>query len=148
MPNGLLRSMLMAGREVGVWQELEQARWLHHTRLPSGEHRAQLLDATVLTQVPGRARRAQAAGLALCWSHSPGTRAQPAWVQLAAVALTSYLAPASGSFDLADFAHVCALSEEQVTAAMERLGNAGALSTWSLTLSAGELYWRTASTDA
>ncbi|MFF3432230.1 hypothetical protein [Streptomyces sp. NPDC002602] len=102
----------------------------------------------MLTQVPGRARRAQAAGLALRWSHSPGTRAQPAWVQLTAVALTSHLAPASGSFDLSDFAHVCALSEEQVTTAMQRLGNAGALSTWSLTLSAGELYWRTASTDA
>ncbi|MGW7440204.1 hypothetical protein [Streptomyces sp. NPDC054849] len=150
MPGGFLRGMLLAGRNSGAWHELEQVRWLHYTRGSSGGLQAQLLDATVLTQASGRALRAQAAGLALCAAYSPATRAQPAAVRLTAVALTAHLSPGGtcGSADLADFARVCALAEEQLTAALERLGNTGVLSSWSLELSTGELHWRTAGSAA
>lgn len=149
MPGGLLRGMLLAGREAGAWQELEDACWLRHVRLPSGEYQAQLLDSTVLTQAPGRALRLRAAGLALCWAHSSATRAQSASVRLTAVALGAHLLPGSacGTVDLEGFARVCALSEEQLTAVMECLGSVGVLSAWSLNLSAGELNWRTAGND-
>ncbi|MFD4937237.1 hypothetical protein [Streptomyces virginiae] len=150
MPAGLLRGMLLEGREAGVWQELEQARWLHHTRLPSGCHQAQLLDTTVLTQAPGRTLRAQAAGLILRWAHSCHTGAQPAVVRLTAVALKAHRSPdsTSGSADLADFARICALPEEHLNEAVQRLADAGMLSAWSLNTSTGELHWRTEGTDA
>lgn len=150
LPAGLLRGMLLDGRKAGVWQELEQARWLHHARLPSGGHQAQLLDATVLTQAPGRTLRARAAGLTLRWAHSSGVHAQPAKVRLTAVALAAHLSPdgTRGSADLADFARVCALPEERLREAVERLGDTGMLSAWSLDSSAGELHWRTADADS
>lgn len=85
--------MLLAGRETGAWQQLEQAYWLHHTQEPSGDRQAQLLDATVLTQAPGRALRSRAAGLALCWAHCPAMRAQPATVRLIAVTLAAHRSP-------------------------------------------------------
>ncbi|MGW2587299.1 hypothetical protein ACWCYZ_39530 [Streptomyces virginiae] len=150
MPDGLLRGMLLAGQEAGTWQELEQAYWLHHTRMPSGDHQAQLLDATVLTQAPGRALRAQAADLALRTAQSPASCAQPATVRLTAVALTAFLplAAVCGTIDLADFARICALSEERLRETVEGLCDAGALSPWSLHFSAADLHWRQADADA
>ncbi|MFJ2751210.1 hypothetical protein [Streptomyces sp. NPDC087297] len=146
MPGGLLRGMLLAGQATGAWQELVEARWLHHTRGPSGGHQAQLLDATVLTQAPGRALRAQAAGLALRTAHSPATRTQSAAVRLTAVALNAFLPPGAvcGSVGVADFARICALPEDRLRETVEVLRATGPLSRWSLYFSAAELHWRPA----
>ncbi|AQT70399.1 hypothetical protein B1K54_00245 [Streptomyces sp. fd1-xmd] len=146
VPAGLLRGMHLAGGKSGAWQELEQQLWLRHAPVPSGGHKAQLLDATVLTQAPGRTLRAQAADLALRAAYSPATRAQPAAVRLTAVALAPHLAPgdACGSVDLADFARLCALSEDRLREAVMTLESTSALSDWSLHLSAEELHWRSA----
>ncbi|THA81182.1 hypothetical protein E6U81_25405 [Streptomyces sp. A0592] len=149
MPTGLLRGMHLANPESGAWQELEQRLWLRHSSVPSGNHQAQLLDATVLTQAPGRVLRAQAADLALRAAHSPATRAQPVAVRVAAVVLTAHLpsSGACGSADLADFARLCGLSEVRLRESVQGLSSTGALSGWSLHFSAGDLHWRPAAAD-
>lgn len=146
MPDGLLRGMLLAGQASGAWQELVEARWLHHTLSLSGGHQAQLLDATVLTQAPERALRAQAAGLALRAAYSPATRAQSATVRLTAVALNAFLPPGAvcGSVEVEDFAPICALPEDRLRETVEVLCATGQLSPWSLYFSAAELHWRPA----
>ncbi|MFJ7593369.1 hypothetical protein ACIQZO_39555 [Streptomyces sp. NPDC097617] len=144
LPGGLLRSMLTADQAAEAWQELKQARWLHHTPMPSGGRQAQLLDATVLTQAPGRPARSQAADLVLHRAYSRLMHAQPGAVRLTAVALAVHLSTGStcGRADLADLARICAVSEAGLMAAAGCLVDVGALSAWASDPATGEVRWQ------
>lgn len=60
MPGGFLRGMRLASH-AAPWHELEHAGWLRCNERRHGYTQAQILDAAVLNQAPGREERARAA---------------------------------------------------------------------------------------
>ncbi|MFI1200417.1 hypothetical protein ACH4VR_13345 [Streptomyces sp. NPDC020883] len=111
----------------GPWQELENAGWLLHTPAETETQRqaiaAQLLDATVLTQVPGRNSRAHAADAALRLTCCPALREMPPLDQLTGLALATHLSPGAldGVIEAERLGRVCALAPDGLPAALDRL---------------------------
>ncbi|WP_344581686.1 hypothetical protein [Streptomyces lunalinharesii] len=147
IPVGLLRAMRMA-QQLGPWRELEEAGWLTPLtlpRLPAVRSRTwvQLLDATVLTQVPGRADRAQGAHAALHLTSSPALRELSASEQLAGLALATHLSPdgMQGAMEAERLARVCAVPPDDLAAVLDRLVAARAAGSWSYDLGSEDITW-------
>ncbi|MHB6903960.1 hypothetical protein [Streptomyces sp. DB-54] len=140
IPVALLRAMRMA-RRPGPWRELEETGWLIRlstSHLPAERSRvaAQLLDATVLTQAPGRMDRAQAAHTALHLISRRALRGLSASEQLAGLALATHLSPdgLQGVIEAERLGRVCAVSPESLAVTLDRLVTAQVVGSWSYDL--------------
>lgn len=147
VPLGLLRGMRMH-QLPSPWRELEQAGWL--VRLPVGSPlavhcgvTAQLLDATVLAQAPGRLKRAHAADGALRLTSAPALRTLSASDQLAGLALATHISPGSmqGAIEADRIKRMCAFDADALTVTLDRLVAARALDRWSYDPSSEDITW-------
>jgi len=147
MPAGLLRGMRMDQRS-SPWQELEQSGWLTRVSRSSSWARrcgvaAQLLDAGVLPQAPGRRDRAQAADRALRLTSCPALRSLSASEQLTGLALATYLSPGSlnGVIEADRLERVCAAAPGALTAALDCLVAARVADWWSYDQGSDDITW-------
>lgn len=147
MPAGLLNGMRM-GSDFVPWRELEQAQWLCRmpTRATSSARPgvvAQLLDATVLAQAPGRCDRARAADWALRLTSRSSLRAMPAPSQLVALALAAHLSPSGvcGSVEADRLAYECAMAPGALTAVLDSLVAVGAAASWAYDPVTEDITW-------
>ncbi|GGV01463.1 hypothetical protein GCM10010211_80940 [Streptomyces albospinus] len=147
LPVGLLRGMRMAQQQ-GPWQALEKAGWL--VRLPRPHPptdicriAAQLLDATVLTQAPGRAGRTQAAHAALRLTSHPALRELSASEQLVGLTLATHSCPNTikGVIEAERIGRVCAVPPDGLAATLDRLVTAQAARSWSYDLGSEDITW-------
>ncbi|PBC92496.1 hypothetical protein BX281_0157 [Streptomyces sp. Ag82_O1-15] len=140
LPGGLLRGMRLCGRRE-LWEELEHAGWLRRTASRNPHVEAQLLDAAVLAQRPGRQVRARAAQWALC----PATLALPSgWapaVRLTAVVLATYTSGEAGSTDMEVLARLCGHSPHQTEELLDRLVTSRSLTAWHYFRETDEVAW-------
>ncbi|MFI0714080.1 hypothetical protein ACH4SK_26160 [Streptomyces inhibens] len=130
------------------WQELEQARWLVRLQADApttanATVSAQLLDAAVLTQAPGRLERARAADGALRLTSCRVLRNLPAADQLAGLALATHLFPGhiKGAIEAERLGHVCALTPDVLATALDRLVAAEAADWWSYDAGSEDITW-------
>ncbi|WP_197287612.1 hypothetical protein [Streptomyces apocyni] len=147
LARGVLRSMRMA-HSSAPWRELEQAQWLRRpanspTKENTGSMRAVLLDAAVLTQVPGRHGRAQAADWALRTLTGPAVRDQTATARLITLQLAVYTLPDSphGRAEADQLARAAGLSHAALTTILDQLAATGALQGWGFDPVTDEVAW-------
>ncbi|SOE08997.1 hypothetical protein SAMN06272775_0074 [Streptomyces sp. 2323.1] len=147
IPAGLLRGMRI-NQNPHPWEELEQVGWL--IRLPVDSPSAmrcgvlaQLLDAAVLAQAPGRLDRAQAADGAMRVTSHQALRGLPPPGQLAALALVVNLAPGStnGVIEADRLGRVCALPPSFLASTLDRLVTTGAATSWSYDMRTEDITW-------
>ncbi|MEU7484867.1 hypothetical protein [Streptomyces sp. NPDC042319] len=147
LPGGLLRAMRLAGH-AAPWHELAHAGWLANPspvlRAARGGVTVQLLDATVLTQAPGRAQRARAAHWALRPTHLATAHDAPPALQLAALALASHITNASGNAETAHLTRMCGLSPGHLEDLLDRLLRLRLLAAWGRDIDSDELRWQLA----
>ncbi|MFF7705588.1 hypothetical protein [Streptomyces lydicus] len=146
LPAGLLRSVRL-DQQSSPWQGLEQAGWL--IRLPAGITgtscgvTAQLLDAAVLTQAPGRQDRAHAADKALRLTSCRTLRNLPATDRLTALVLVTHLSPGSiyGAIEAHRIGRVCAVGPNALADTLDHLVAARAVDWWSYDPGAEDTTW-------
>nr|WP_234383298.1 hypothetical protein [Streptomyces dysideae] len=129
LPGGFLRGMRLHGR-TELWQELEHAGWLH---CPTGKHsrlEAQLLDAAVLGQAPGRTARLRAAQWALHPAPLTVPPALPPAAQLTTLVLAAHTRAGAGRTDLDVLARLCGQSPQQTEDLLDRLVRTRLLAAW------------------
>jgi hypothetical protein len=140
LPGGLLRGMRLCSRGE-LWEELEHARWLRRTSGGHAHVEAQLLDAAVLTQRPGRRFRARAAQ----WALRPDSLALPSgWapaLQITTLALASYTSGKAGSTDMEVLARLCGHSPHQTEELLDRLVTSHVLAAWQYEHETDEVFW-------
>ncbi|MCR8575920.1 hypothetical protein [Streptomyces sp. Isolate_219] len=130
------------------WEELEQVGWL--IRLPvdspsvmRGGVSAQLLDAAVLAQAPGRLDRAHAADGALRVASCRALRDLSSPGRLAALALVVHLSPGTtkGVIEADRLGRVCALTPSFLASTLDRLVASGAATSWSFDMGTEDITW-------
>ncbi|MFJ8510197.1 hypothetical protein [Streptomyces avermitilis] len=138
--SGLLRGMRLCGRRE-LWEELEHAGWLRRTTGGQPHVEAQLLDAAVLAQRPGRRVRARAAQ----WALRPAPLALPAgWppaVQLTALVVASHTSGDAGSTDMEVLTRLCGHSPHQTEELLDRLVTMHSLASWRYHQETDEVSW-------
>ncbi|MFJ7949570.1 hypothetical protein ACIQ6K_39210 [Streptomyces sp. NPDC096354] len=144
---GLLRGMRLA-RDLALWDELEDARWLRRLPHPTEQTEqrtaaAQLLDATVLTQEPARRDRHRAADLALRAVSRPRLRALPTADRLTALVLTAHRSPGTGrtSMEADRLTRTCGLDQNMLTATLDRLVSVNAVGAWTFEPVTDDVSW-------
>lgn len=147
LPTGLLRAMRM-DQHSSLWRELEQTGWLIRlpTSTPPASHcgiAAQLLDAAVLAQAPGRQHRAHAADGALRMTSCPALRSLPASDQLGGLALAAHLSPGNiqGVIEADQIGRLCAAAPGALADTLDRLVAARAVDWWSYDPGAEDITW-------
>ncbi|MFI5966402.1 hypothetical protein ACIA8J_30120 [Streptomyces asoensis] len=140
MPHGFLRSMRLHGR-AELWLELEHAGWLHHPRRRCSPVRAQLLDAAVLHQSPGRTARIRAAQWALHPTPLALPPALPSALRLTALALATHSTPAAGGGELETLTRQCGQPPQQLEDLLDQLVHARIVSGWHHHHDSGEVQW-------
>lgn len=141
LSGGIARSMRLGHLPV-IWDELEQAAWLRPASSAQGARRFDLLDPTVLTQVPGRQARAQAADWALRQICRPTVRRQRAVARLVALQVAAHTDDqGKGSIEAVHLTRTAGLSSVAVATLLDRLAMAGALGHWGLDTATDEIYW-------
>jgi hypothetical protein len=135
-------------RDLALWDELEDARWLRRLPHPTEQtgHRtaaAQLLDATVLTQEPARRDRHRAADLALRAVSRPCLRALPTADRLTALVLTAHHSPGAGwtSMEADRLTRTCGLGQNMLTATLDRLVSVNAVGAWTFEPVTDDVSW-------
>ncbi|MFF2852014.1 hypothetical protein ACFVT5_37640 [Streptomyces sp. NPDC058001] len=141
LPGGLLRGMRLYGRSE-LWEELEHAGWLRRTNSGHPHMEAQLLDAALFVQGPGRRVRARAAQ----WALRPAPVTLPSrWapaVQLTAVALATCTSGETGRSDMEQLARLSGHSPHQTEELLDRLMTSHSLAAWHYCRDTDELTWR------
>ncbi|MFG2651212.1 hypothetical protein [Streptomyces sp. NPDC048436] len=141
LPYGFLRGMRLASH-AAPWNELKHAGWLHCTGRQHGCMQAQLLDAAVLTQAPGREQRARAAHWALHPIPLTTPRETLPSVQLAALAVAVHTEADSGRVGVEDLARLCATAPPPLEDLLDQLTLTRTLAFWRQDLEAGEIRWQ------
>ena len=146
VPAGLVRGMRL-GPAARPPQELEDAGWLLTFAGPPPTGRkgfsAQLLDATVYSQAPGRQARAYAADWALRVCSAPQLSALGTAPTLLGLALTAYAEGenAQTCVEADVLVRMCALGSAGPGQALDLLLGAGFLSSWVCDPHSGDLEW-------
>ncbi|MFJ8936446.1 hypothetical protein ACIRL0_12130 [Streptomyces sp. NPDC102365] len=140
LPGGLLRGMRLHGRGE-LWQELEHTRWLRRAAGKYPHTEAQLLDAAVLSQQPGRGARARAAQWALRPTPLAPPTGPPPALQLTALALASHTLGGAGSTDMEVLAYLCGHSPHQTAELLDRLTASHTLTAWHHNRETDEVLW-------
>ncbi|WP_253191300.1 hypothetical protein [Streptomyces sp. M1013] len=142
LPDGLLRGMRLQ-RRWELWLELAQAGWLQAPSIQPGTMSAQLLDATVLDQAPGRSVRRRAAQWALRPAPLVLPAAAPAALRLTALVLAShFVSSPNGAGDLAAVSRLCGHCPQQTKELLDRLVSARTLESWHYHQGTDEVLWR------
>ncbi|MFE9374796.1 hypothetical protein [Streptomyces sp. NPDC006711] len=140
LPHGFLRGMRLHGR-AELWLELEHAGWLHRFRRRCSPIQAQLLDAPVLHQDPGRTARVRAAQWALRPAPLILSPALPSALRLAALALAAHSTAGAGGGELDALARQCGQPPQQLEDLLDQLVRARLVTTWRLHHDGDEVRW-------
>ncbi|MGW3108336.1 hypothetical protein [Streptomyces sp. NPDC001100] len=140
LPHGFLRGMRLHGR-VELWLELEHAGWLHRSRRRCSPVQAQLLDAAVLHQDPGRTARVRAAQWALRPTPLALSPALPSALRLAALALAAHSTAGVGGGELDALARQCGQPPQQLEDLLDQLVRARLVTAWHRHHDSDEIRW-------
>ncbi|MCX5252523.1 MULTISPECIES: hypothetical protein [Streptomyces] len=140
LPHGFLRGMRLHGR-VELWLELEHAGWLHRSRRRYSPIQAQLLDAAVLHQDPGRTARIRAAQWALRPIPLAFSPALPSALRLAALALAAHSTAGVGGGELDALARQCGQSPPQLEDLLDHLVRVRLVTVWRHHHDGDEVRW-------
>ncbi|WSM37947.1 hypothetical protein OIE78_35750 (plasmid) [Streptomyces cellulosae] len=141
LPHGFLRSMRLHGH-AELWLELEQAGWLHRTSRRCSPVQAQLLDAAVLHQAPGRTGRVRAAQWALQPTPLALPPALPSALRLTALALAAHSASGAGGGELDVLTRQCGQPPQQLEDLLDQLVRARLVTAWHHHHDSGEVRWK------
>ncbi|WP_326800510.1 hypothetical protein OIE49_36815 [Streptomyces sp. NBC_01788] len=145
LPAGLLRGMRLRGRRE-VWEELAHAAWLRCPDLRPTQVEVQLLDATVLDQVPGRRSRGRAAHWALLPTPLRLPMASPPALRLIALILSAHSADRTVcSIGMDVLTRLGGYSWEQTAELLDRLVALRALTAWCPNRETDEVLWQSRS---
>ncbi|MFJ4732511.1 hypothetical protein ACIP6V_09505 [Streptomyces sp. NPDC088770] len=140
LPHGFLRGMRLHGR-AELWLELEHAGWLHRLSRRCSPVQAQLLDAAVLHQAPGRTARIRAAQ----WSLRPAPLAAspglPCALRLTALALAAHSTAGAGGGELDALTRQCGQPPQQLEDLLDQLVRARLVTAWRHHHDSGEVRW-------
>ncbi|MFK0288033.1 hypothetical protein ACIQVL_47265 [Streptomyces sp. NPDC090499] len=141
LPAGLLRGMRLRGRRE-VWEELAHGAWLRCPDLRSTQVEVELLDATVLDQVPGRRARCRAAQWALRPTplHLP-TASPPALRLIALILATHITGPAPHTVDMEVLSRLSGHSRQQIAELLDRLVALRVLTAWRQHRDTEDVLW-------
>ncbi|MFI1935429.1 hypothetical protein [Streptomyces sp. NPDC020330] len=140
LPHGFLRGMRMHGR-VELWLELEYAGWLHRSRRRCSPIQAQLLDASVLHQDPGRTARVRAAQWALRPAPLALSAALPSALRLATLTLAAHSTAGVGGGELDPLARQCGQPPQQLEDLLDQLVRARVVTAWRHHYDGDEVRW-------
>ncbi|MFJ3720796.1 hypothetical protein [Streptomyces sp. NPDC090057] len=143
LPKGILRSLRLDSSD--PWDALEHARWLRIRPGSTGnEIVAELLDATLLGQIPARPDRTQAAdwALRLTTPSATGGAADPQ-LRLVSLYLTAHADPETrtGMTELDEMSRACATPSTRLLNVLEQLAVTGPLKSWEVRWLWGDLHW-------
>ncbi|MFC8824048.1 hypothetical protein ACFT9I_01665 [Streptomyces sp. NPDC057137] len=151
LPAGLLKGMRLR-YDQPIWEELEQANWLHLQTSDDGRtHRrprtVQLLDAATHVQAPSRTDRRQAADWALRITASPKLSPQPPATRLTLLALSTHHSPGVAQFNTESdrLYRACGLEPDALIQALDQLTLAGVIAQWQFSQDREDLKWARAS---
>ncbi|MFD4987440.1 hypothetical protein ACFWMW_12995, partial [Streptomyces sp. NPDC058374] len=140
LPLGFLRGMRLHGR-AELWLELEHVGWLHRPSRRCSPVQAQLLDAAVLHQAPGRTARVRAAQWALHPTPLALPPALPSALQLTALALAAHSASGAGGGELDVLTRQCGQPPQQLEDLLDQLVRARLVAAWHHHHDSGEVRW-------
>ncbi|MEU5313635.1 hypothetical protein [Streptomyces sp. NPDC021562] len=141
LPAGLLRGMRLSGRRE-VWEELSQGAWLRCPDLRRPQVEVELLDATVLDQVPGRRARCRAAQWALRPTPLHLPTASPAALRLIALILATHITgPAPHTVDMEVLTRLSGHSLQQFAELLDRLVVLRVLTAWRQRRDTEDVLW-------
>ncbi|MBE8477341.1 hypothetical protein IQ210_40960 [Streptomyces sp. 3R004] len=141
LADGITRSMRLGHLHV-IWHELEQAAWLRSDPSAQRFRRFDLLDPSVLTQVPGRRARAQAADWALRQTCRPAVRRQRAVARLVALQIAACTDDhGRGSIETIHLTRTAGISSVAAATLLDQLARVGALDRWQLDPATDEVRW-------
>lgn len=140
LPGGFLRGMRLHGR-MELWHELEHAGWLHRVSRKAAPITAQLLDATVLTQAPGRPARMRAAQWALHPTPLSTAAATPPALQLTALALATHTTAIMGNAEVDLLSRLCGQPPQQLPDLLDQLVRSHLLALWRRSPDHEEIIW-------
>ncbi|MFD3585834.1 hypothetical protein [Streptomyces sp. NPDC058683] len=141
LPAGLLRGMRLHGR-TEIWEELACGVWLQHPDVRSAPVDVQLLDATVLDQIPGRRTRCCAAHWALRPTplHLPTT--SPPAMRLITLILAAHITDlAPHTVDTEALTRLSGHSRQQTAELLDRLIAVRVLTAWRQHQDTDEVLW-------
>ncbi|MEU6097736.1 hypothetical protein [Streptomyces sp. NPDC047079] len=141
LPAGLLRGMRLRGRRE-VWEELAHGAWLRCPDLRPTRVEVELLDATVLDQIPGRQTRCRAAHWALQPAplHLPTT--SPPALRLIALILAAHITgPAPRTVDMDVLTRLSGHSRQQIAELLDRLVALRVLTAWRQHRDTEDVLW-------
>ncbi|WP_103515001.1 hypothetical protein [Streptomyces sp. SM10] len=141
LPDGFLRGIRLASH-AAPWHELEHAAWLRCTGRQHGSLHAQILDAAILHQAPGRQERARAAHWALHPTPLAAPHGAPPSIQLAALALAVHTRNTEASTDLDDLTRLTATAPSSLEDLLDQLVRARTLSAWRHDNETGKICWQ------
>jgi hypothetical protein len=140
LPHGFLRGMRLHGR-AELWLELEHAGWLHRPSRRYSPVQAQLLDAAVLHQAPGRAPRIRAAQWALHPTPLALPPALPSALRLTALTLAAHSTAAAGGGELDALTRQCGQPPQQLEDLLDQLVRARLVTAWHRHHDSDEVRW-------
>ncbi|MEV0743434.1 hypothetical protein AB0I51_47710 [Streptomyces sp. NPDC050549] len=140
LPHGFLRGMRLHDR-AELWLELEHAGWLHRPRRSGSPVQAQLLDAAVLHQDPGRTARIRAAQWALHPTPLAIPPALPSALQLASLALAANSAAGAGGGEPDVLTRQCGQPLQQLEDLLDQLVHTRHVTAWHRHHDSGEIRW-------
>ncbi|MFG2320578.1 hypothetical protein [Streptomyces tendae] len=140
LPHGFLRGMRLHGR-AELWLELEHAGWLHRPSRRCSPVQAQLLDAAVLHQAPGRTGRVRAAQWALQPAPLALSPALPSALRLTALALAAHSTAGAGGGELDALTHQCGQPPQQLEDLLDQLVRTRLVTAWHRHHDSGEVRW-------
>ncbi|MEU6071072.1 hypothetical protein ABZ864_43175 [Streptomyces sp. NPDC047082] len=141
LPAGLLHGMRLRGR-TEIWEELAHGAWLQYPDLRSRQVNVQLLDATVLDQIPGRRTRCRAAHWALRPAPLYLPTASPPALRLIALVLAAHTTDrTAGYLDMDVLTRLGGHSRQQTAELLDRLVAVRALATWRPDRNTDGVFW-------
>ena len=140
LSRGFLRGMRLHGR-AELWLELEHASWLHRPRRSGSPVQAQLLDAAVLHQTPGRTARIRAAQWALHPTPLAASPSLPSALRLTALTLAAHSTAAAGGGELDALTRQCGQPPQQLEDLLDQLVRASLVSGWHHHHDSDEIRW-------
>ncbi|WP_345981130.1 hypothetical protein [Streptomyces sp. DSS69] len=140
MPHGFLRGMRLHGR-AELWLELEHPGWLHRPNRRCSPIQAQLLDAAVLHQTPGRTARIRAAQWALHPAPLAVSAALPSALRLAALVLAAHSTAGVGGGELEALTRQCGQPPQQLEDLLDQLVHARLVTAWHHQHDSDEVRW-------